>query len=110
MVLEDATVTVESGVTVVVNLREGGLSVRGSLEINGTEEDPVYFKPNICPGEDGIWTGIAFTGTNSTGTLKNVNIAMASDAISVAGGAIVSIDSCFIHDGAGTAVFADQPF
>ncbi len=108
IVLEGATVTVESGVTVVVNYREGGLSVRGSIEINGTEEDPVYFKPNICPGEEGIWTGIAFTGANSTGSLRNVNIAMASDAISVVGGGTVSIDSCFIHDGAGTAVFTDH--
>ncbi|MBN2184446.1 MAG: right-handed parallel beta-helix repeat-containing protein [Candidatus Krumholzibacteriota bacterium] len=107
-VLEGATLTIEAGVTVVVNQRGGGLSVRGELEINGRSEDPVYFKPNVCPGENGVWEGLVFTGENASGSMTNVNISMAVGAVSVSGGAVVSVDSCFIHDGAGIGITAEN--
>ena len=103
-VVEGANLTIGSGVTIVINERGGGLNVRGYMEINGTEDDPVYFKPNICLGENGVWEGIAFTGPAASGSMTHVNITMASDAVSAAGGAVLELDSCFIHDGAGIGI------
>ena len=36
--------------------------------------------------------------------MTHVNITMASEAVSAAGGAVLEIDSCFIHDGAGIGI------
>ncbi len=99
-----ANLTINSGVTIVVNVADGGLDVRGYMEINGTEDAPVYFKPNICPGETGVWEGIAFTGQYAVGSMTHTNITMAIEGVGVADGAEVTIDSCFIHDGVGIGI------
>ncbi|MBN2070790.1 MAG: right-handed parallel beta-helix repeat-containing protein [Candidatus Krumholzibacteriota bacterium] len=103
-----ATLRIHAGVTVVIDQEEGGLNVFGRLEVVGTAGSPVIFKPNICPGEDGVWRGILFDGPDASGSILNANITMAVRGISVEDGANVVLDSIFVHDGVGIGVNVEE--
>ncbi len=105
MVSYGSTLRIGSGVTLVFNQPTSGLNIEGTIEINGTEEEPVVFKPNACPGDDAAWKGIVFEGDDARGDVCHANIRMAANGIEARDGAIVSIDSCFIYYGAGRGVY-----
>ena len=98
------SVTIEAGVTVVFNEGTGGFNVRGTLIINGTEQDRVLLAPNKCPGEERVWKGIRFNGNEAVGTLSYVTMSYAADGLAVEDEAIVNADNVIVDWATGDAV------
>lgn len=93
------TLRVGPGVTVIVNKSGGGLLIEGTMVVEGTAQERVTFKRNNCPGERGLWQGIAFRGDKASGTLHNMDIQLAEIGLKVeleasVEGAGLSITGC----------------
>ncbi len=92
------TLTLHSGVTIIIANIYGGFAVEGTLNVLGTEADPVILKSDACGEDDEKWGGISFTGENAIGILKHLNINDAEIAIGASDQAQVTIDTCTIVD------------
>ncbi|HSG28175.1 MAG TPA: PKD domain-containing protein, partial [Candidatus Krumholzibacterium sp.] len=56
-----SSLTIHEGVTIVFDNAYAGMTVRGELHVLGTEEDPVVFRSNYCPGGSATdWEGLMF--------------------------------------------------
>lgn len=99
-----ATLRISAGVTIVVNQPTGGLRIEGALIVEGTGDDRVVIKPNVCPGEEGSWRGIIFRGPDASGDISYMNITMAQTAIDASDRAIVSCTGVVIDQSLGHAV------
>lgn len=93
---EQTTVEIEAGVTVVFNEKMGGFDVWGTLVINGTQQDRVFLRPNVCPGERGEWKGIRFSGNQAAGTLSCLTIGSTTGGLAVENEAIVTADNIIV--------------
>ena len=91
------TITIEAGVTVVFNEGTGGFNVGGTLIINGTAQDRVLLKPNVCPGEDRVWKGIKFSGDQAVGTMSFVTLTSTADGLIVEEEATVTGDNIILE-------------
>ncbi|MEA3248756.1 MAG: right-handed parallel beta-helix repeat-containing protein, partial [Patescibacteria group bacterium] len=69
-----ATLVVESGVTVEF-AADTGLTVEGSLNVNGTESDPAVF--TSLSATPGSWSGILFDSGSAESTLTHVHVSYA---------------------------------
>ncbi|MCU0638277.1 MAG: right-handed parallel beta-helix repeat-containing protein [Candidatus Krumholzibacteria bacterium] len=90
------TLILHDGVTIVFANENGGFSVAGTMQILGTESNPVTIKSNSCQITAGAWTGIYFAGADAAGIIRHANISGAITAISVENNASVEIDTCTI--------------
>lgn len=103
-IMVGTTFVFERGAEIVIDKVAGGLFVEGTLVVEGTAEDPVSIKPNVCPGESGLWEGIRFAGESAAGTMSHFNISSAVRAIVIEGGASVTMDTCSVTDCVGRGV------
>ncbi len=98
------TVTIEAGVTIIFNEGGGGFRVGGTLIINGTQGDRVLMMPNVCPGEERVWKGIAFTGGSASGDISYLTVTSSADGITVEDGASLTADNLIVDQTTGDAV------
>ena len=98
------TLRVGPGVTVIVSDAGGGLSIEGTMIVEGTAGERVTFRPNSCPGQQGRWQGISFAGDQARGTLSHVYMARAETAIRVENGASVDCTGLYLEHCGGDAI------
>jgi hypothetical protein len=75
------------------------------LIVEGTEDNRVIIKPNVCPGEEKSWRGIVFEGPDAVGEISYMNIRMAETAIDARNQAMVSCAGVVVDECEGPAVF-----
>ena len=93
-----ATLTIEPGVTTVVDKVGGGLEVYGGLVVMGTPENRIKIQGNTCSVASGLWGGIYLQEASCAATFKNADITMSNDGIKLSAGAKATIDSCEIYN------------
>ena len=103
-ILPGMSMRITAGVTVIVNETTSGLSIEGSLVIEGEEGSPVVIRPNACPDEDGTWGGIRFSGADAVGDLEFLNVFSASTGITVDDMAHVEMRGVSIEESSGSAL------
>jgi parallel beta-helix repeat protein len=99
---EGVTVTAQPGALVKLT---GTLTVKGTLDVNGTAEGPVVFtsSTNTAPGQ---WTGIALQTGAGGSSLSHAEIRYAKTAIVVSGGISPEIVDSTIRDNSVTGISA----
>lgn len=97
-------VTVPAGIKLVVGegatLRFASLtriSVAGTLQVKGTEANPVLFTSDSATPAKGDWSGIRLTSADSQSSLENLSIRYASYAVSLSDTSI-TLDRVNISD------------
>jgi hypothetical protein len=97
-VLYGDTLTIEPGVTIVVDKETGGFEVFGRVIARGNPGDKIKVQGNTCTTGAGLWSGIYLYEPDCEGILSNVDIAMSKDGIQVYDGAKLAIDNSEIYD------------
>lgn len=90
-------VILEPGVQIIIDSPFGGFNVLGMLIANGTEDRPIEIFPNNCEEGAGLWGGIAFTGPEAEGSLRNVSILAPKYGVEIVQFAQVALDSCTVY-------------
>ncbi|UCG52611.1 MAG: right-handed parallel beta-helix repeat-containing protein [Candidatus Latescibacterota bacterium] len=95
---ERATLTVDPGVEIYIDVDALDVSVVGSLDVNGTSGERVVFRPNSRNPEMGSWQGITASPSGEVPVvdLRHTDILYAVDAIKANEVAIVRLDGCRI--------------
>lgn len=93
-----ARVTIGPGVKIIVDSEFGGLTVKGVLNVEGTEDRKVTIGPNSCGFGTETWGGIYYTGGSAGGTLKHLNLYEGTGGIQANEGAGIVLDTCSISD------------
>ena len=103
------TLIIEAGVKIVVESETGGLDVRGTLRVNGTDDDPVSIGPSGCPGDDETWGGVYFVGAEARGEIAHMNVYNSQYGVTASDFAELAMDSSSVFgtDGNGISV-SDQ--
>ena len=92
------TLSIEPGVTIVIDKVGGGLEVYGGLVARGTPENRIKIQGNTCSVASGLWGGIYLQEASCAATFKNADITMSNDGIKLSAGAKAAIDSCEIYN------------
>jgi hypothetical protein len=92
------TLTIEPGVSIVVDTDGGGFEVYGGLLVMGTPENRIKIQGNTCTVASMLWGGIYLEEPGCVATLKNADITMSNDGIKLSDGAKATIDSCEIYN------------
>ncbi|MGD1047553.1 MAG: right-handed parallel beta-helix repeat-containing protein [Candidatus Krumholzibacteriaceae bacterium] len=92
------TLTIEPGVTIVVDKAGGGLEVYGDLVARGTPENRIKIQGNTCSVGSELWGGIYLEDPSCDAAFKYVDITMSYDGIKLSAGARATIDSCEIYN------------
>lgn len=108
-VLSATDFVIEAGVTLVFGNRPGGLRIEGSFRSLGTASDPVNIKPNSCPDDPGVWSGIVFAGSSADAHLRHTNISGTADGgIYALDHATVRLDTCSVVNSIGRGIIAED--
>ena len=94
------TLTIEPGVTIVIDKESGGFEAYGHIAARGNPSNKIKMQGNTCTTGTGLWGGIYLYEEDSEGIFSNVDIAMSKDGIQVEDQAKLTIDNCEIYDNA----------
>jgi hypothetical protein len=94
----NVTLTIEPGVTIVVDKGSGGFEVYGRFVAVGTPLNRIRIQGNSCTSASGLWGGIYLNEKEARGILENVDITMGMDGVQVSDSAQLSIDDCEIYN------------
>lgn len=120
----DGTANIPAGVELLVDLPSTSIYVLGTLNIQGTTEDPVVIRPNDrmvqCGLDGGWWEGILSTsdGLGHDGVINatNMDISYANDGVALQYTGVATIaessircsgNSGVLHQGSGALVVTD---
>lgn len=104
MIPSIATLTIEPGVTIVIDSEAGGIATFGRLEARGEKGSKIKMQGNTCSGGSGLWAGVYLYEATAQGTLANAEITMSKYGIQVADGAKLTMDSCEIYNNEDTGI------
>lgn len=90
----NVAVTVEPGVTIVIDKPLGGLQVNGQLIAVGTATQKVKFIGNSCGSEDGLYSGIYFLQDEAEGTLRYCDISGGQQGVTARDGGVATLRNC----------------
>ena len=93
-----ATLTIEPGVTIVVDKAGGGLEVYGGLILGGTPQNRIKIQGNTCSAASGLWGGIYLQEADCDATFTNVDLTMSFDGIKLSDSAKATIENCEIYN------------
>jgi hypothetical protein len=100
------TLTLQPGVHVYAG-EFGQLTVAGSLQAQGTAEDPITFASNELNPLNQTWNGLVFAA-GSNAVMNNIRISQASPGITCGAGSRAAIDAIDISGGS-MGIFAASP-
>lgn len=90
----NVAVTVEPGVTIVIDKPSGGLEVNGQLIAVGSATQRIKFIGNSCGAEDGLYDGIYFQEREAEGTLRYCDISGGKDGVTARNGGVATLRNC----------------
>jgi YD repeat-containing protein len=110
---EGKTLTIAPGTVVKFTNSAAGLDIQGTLDVQGTRQNPVVFTSWLDDSVGGDsngdgdtstpsasdWTGLTFSGPSALGNLTNVDIRYAEKAIQGVDGAVINLKNAVLSDG-----------
>ena len=93
-----ATLTIEPGVTIVIDSETGGFATFGRIEARGHTGNKIKVQGNTCSTGSGLWEGVYLYEATGRGTFANADITMSKYGIQVVDGAKLTMDSCEIYN------------
>jgi hypothetical protein len=112
--LENADIVINSGVTVTIGsgvtflMDEGdGITVNGTMAINGTSANPVSLTSILANPSDGDWAGIS-VGSNSTLNIDHASILYAYEAVNAINAQTLSVEYSTVGNSLVNGIYADN--
>jgi hypothetical protein len=103
-IASSVTLTIEPGVTIIVDSPTGGFEVYGHLIAQGTPALGIRMQGNSCTSASGLWAGLYLSESNGQGTIAHMDLSMSNDGIQVGDGAILTIQDCELYDNANMGI------
>jgi hypothetical protein len=94
----NATLTIEPGVTIVMDKSAGAIECYGRINAIGTKSQRIRIRGNSCASEAGLWNGIYFLSDLAEGLFRNCDITGGMDGVSARDGARLDIKDCEIYN------------
>lgn len=98
------TLTIEPGVTIIIDSATGGFEIYGHLIARGTSALGIKMQGNSCTSLSGLWAGLYLIEGNSQATIENLDLSMSTDGIQASDGAAATIRSCKLYDNTNMAI------
>ncbi|RJR30354.1 MAG: right-handed parallel beta-helix repeat-containing protein [Candidatus Latescibacterota bacterium] len=92
------TLTIEPGVTIVMDRTLGGIESYGRIVAAGTPSQKIFLRGNTCSSETAMWTGIYLIDATGEGIFRNCEITAGMDGVTARDGATLDIKDCQIYN------------
>lgn len=97
LIAGSATVTIEPGVTIVVDLG-GGIESYGGIVALGTATQKIRIMQNSCMGEDGLWTGLYLIEAEAEGEFRYCEISGGTAGVAAREAAHLDMEDCQVYN------------
>lgn len=92
------TLTIEPGVTIVMDLPLGGFEARGRIFAAGTPGQRITIKGNTCADGTALWSGIYALDAEGEGYFRYCDITASMDGVVARDGARLDMKDCQIYN------------
>ena len=94
----NVTLTIEPGVTIVMDRSLGGIESYGRIVARGTPSQKISLRGNTCSSETALWKGIYLIEATGEGIFRNCEITAGMDGVMARDGAKLDIKDCQIYN------------
>jgi parallel beta-helix repeat protein len=112
LVVENASLTIQAGCELYMDIVDRGFNIKGTLITDGTAQSPVVIRPNLRVPEAGFWPGITAEPEGATipsVRLKHTNVFYATEAVKTTLQGRLFLDGCRIMFSSEAAVLFQSP-
>ncbi len=112
LVIENATLTIQAGCELFMDIEDRGFNVKGTLVTDGTLQSPVVMRPNLREPEAGFWPGITAEPEGAvipSVRLTHTDVFYATEAVKTTTEGKLFLDGCRIMFASEAAVLFQSP-